>query len=147
MQLRNTAELPRYGRPETILATRRYVEIAHSCGLTPTQLAIAFCPHKPCIAIASTIVGATSVAQLQQCLDSAEVAHEKTPGRSQVFWHPLGGPGEARAGGGLEKTPGRSQVFWHPLGGPGEARAGGALKPRVLQAIDAVRWAMRDAAQ
>ncbi len=28
-----------------------------------------------------------------------EPAHEKTPGRSQVFLHPLGGPGEARAGG------------------------------------------------
>ena len=27
----------------------------------------------------------------------------------------------------LKKTPGRSQVFLHPLGGPGEARAGGAL--------------------
>ncbi len=30
------------------------------------------------------------------------ISHEKTPGRSQVFWHPLGGPGEARAGGALK---------------------------------------------
>jgi aryl-alcohol dehydrogenase-like predicted oxidoreductase len=84
---------PRYGRPESVIATRRYMEIAHAYGLTPTQLAIAFCVHKPCIA--STIVGATSVAQLGECLDSAEVV----------------------------------------------------LKPDVLQAIDAVRWDMRDPAQ
>ena len=30
---------------------------------------------------------------------TAHSPHEKTPGRSQVFLHPLGGPGEARAGG------------------------------------------------
>ncbi len=84
---------PRYGRPETILATRRYVAIAQAYGMTATQLAIAFCLHKSCIA--STIVGATSVAQLQECLDSVEVS----------------------------------------------------LKPQVLQAVDAVRWEMRDPAQ
>jgi hypothetical protein len=60
-----------------------------------------------------------------------EPAHEKTPGRSQVFLHPLGGPGEARVGGTHEKTPGRSQVFLHPLGGPGEARVGGTHRAVV----------------
>ncbi len=84
---------PRYGRPETILATRRYMQIARAYGMTPTQLAIAFCLNKACIA--STIVGATSVAQLAECLDSAELV----------------------------------------------------LKPEVLEAIDAVRWEMRDPAQ
>jgi len=84
---------PRYGRAESVIATRRYMEIARAYGLTPTQLAVAFCLHKPCIA--STIVGATSVAQLGECLDSAEIV----------------------------------------------------LKPEVLQAIDAVRWDMRDPAQ
>ena len=54
--------------------------------------------------------------------NSTRTAHKKTPGRSQVFLHPLGGPGEARAGGAHKKTPGRSQVFLHPLGGPGEAK-------------------------
>ncbi len=57
--------------------------------------------------------------------DGCGLLHEKTPGRSPVFLHPLGGAGEAKAGGDLQKTPGRSQVFLHPLGGPGEARAGG----------------------
>ena len=59
---------PRYMRPETILATRRYAQIAKACALTPTQLALAFCLHKTCIT--STIVGATSVEQLKQCLDA-----------------------------------------------------------------------------
>lgn len=84
---------PRYGRPESVLATRRYLQIARAYGLSPTQLALAFCQHKSCIA--STIVGATSVAQLAQCIDTAEVV----------------------------------------------------LKPEILDAVDAVRWDMRDPAQ
>ena len=36
---------------------------------------------------------------------------------------PLGGPGEARAGGIGDETPGRSQVSSHPLGGPEERYA------------------------
>ena len=35
-----------------------------------------------------------------------QVPHEKTPGRSQVFSHPLGGPGEAWAGGAQKARPG-----------------------------------------
>ena len=45
-------------------------------------------------------------------------------GPPQVFLHPLGGPGEARAGGTQENA-GPPQVFLHPLGEPGEAGDGG----------------------
>ena len=38
-----------------------------------------------------------------------------------------------------KKTPGRSQVFLHPLGGPGEARAGGALRQLMLEATRLTR--------
>jgi aryl-alcohol dehydrogenase-like predicted oxidoreductase len=39
--------------------------------LTPTQLALAFCYHKPLVA--STIIGVTSVAQLDECIDAYKV--------------------------------------------------------------------------
>ncbi len=84
---------PRYMRPETILATRRYVRIARAYGFTPTQLALAFCRQKSCIA--STIVGATSVEQLAQNIGALEVQ----------------------------------------------------LPADVMEAIDAVRWELRDPAQ
>ncbi len=53
-------------------------------------------------------------------------AHEKTPGRSQVFWHPLGGPGAARVGGAFKSFAGPPQGRLHPLGGPGGAWVEGA---------------------
>jgi succinylglutamate desuccinylase len=55
-------------------------------------------------------------------------AHEKTPGRSQVFSSPLGGLARSdRSGGAHEKTLGRSQVFSSPLGGLARSdRSGGA---------------------
>ena len=49
---------------------------------------------------------------------------QENAGPPQVFLHPLGGPGEARAGGTHENA-GPPQVFLHPLGGPGEAGDGG----------------------
>jgi aryl-alcohol dehydrogenase-like predicted oxidoreductase len=42
--------------------------LAREHGLTPTQLALAFCYRNP--KVASTIIGVTSVAQLEQCLDA-----------------------------------------------------------------------------
>ena len=57
----------RWGRPEALVAARRYNALALAHGLTPTQLALAFCYTK--WQVASTIIGVTSVAQLDENLD------------------------------------------------------------------------------
>jgi len=56
----------RWGRPEALVAARRYNALAREHGLTPTQLALAFCYTK--WQVASTIIGVTSVAQLDENL-------------------------------------------------------------------------------
>ena len=61
----------RWGRPEALDTARRYNQLAREHGLTPTQLALAFCYHKPLVA--STIIGVTSVAQLDECIDAYKV--------------------------------------------------------------------------
>ncbi|MCM2297084.1 aldo/keto reductase [Rhodoferax sp.] len=56
----------RWGRPEALAAARRYSALARDHGMTPTQLALAFCYTK--WQVASTIIGVTSVAQLDENL-------------------------------------------------------------------------------
>lgn len=56
----------RWGRPESLDAARRYNALAVAHGLTPTQLALAFCYTQ--WRVASTIIGVTSVAQLEECV-------------------------------------------------------------------------------
>jgi len=58
----------RWGRPEALAAARRYNALAREHGLTPTQMALAFCYTN--WRVASTIIGVTSVAQLDECLDA-----------------------------------------------------------------------------
>lgn len=58
----------RWGRPEALATARRYNALARDYGLTPTQLALAFCYTK--WQVASTIIGVTSVAQLDEDLDA-----------------------------------------------------------------------------
>ena len=58
----------RWGRPEAFEAARRYNQLAREHGLTPTQMALAFCYTK--WQVASTIIGVTSVAQLDEDLDA-----------------------------------------------------------------------------
>jgi aryl-alcohol dehydrogenase-like predicted oxidoreductase len=58
----------RWGRPEALAAARRYNQLARDHGLTPAQLALAFCYTK--WQVASTIIGVTSVAQLDEDLDA-----------------------------------------------------------------------------
>ena len=82
----------RWGRPESLAAARRYNQLARDNGLTPTQMALAFCYTK--WQVASTIIGVTSLAQLDEDLNA-----------------------------------------W-----------GSTLSPEVLQAIDAIRWEVRDPA-
>ena len=57
----------RWGRTEALAAARRYNALALAHGLTPTQLALAFCYTK--WQVASTIIGVTSVAQLDEDLN------------------------------------------------------------------------------
>lgn len=59
---------PRYAKPNVVPAVHAYAELARAHGLTLTQLALAFCKSRPFVA--STIIGATSIAQLQENIDA-----------------------------------------------------------------------------
>jgi aryl-alcohol dehydrogenase-like predicted oxidoreductase len=82
----------RWGRPEALAAAKRYNALAQANGMTPTQMALAFCYTK--WQVASTIIGVTTIAQLDEDV----------------------------------------QAF------------GTTLSADVLEAIDAIRWEMRDPA-
>ena len=58
----------RWGRPDALAAARRYNQLARDHGLTPTQMALAFCHTK--WQVASTLIGVTSLAQLDEDLDA-----------------------------------------------------------------------------
>lgn len=59
---------PRYLRPRVVEATRRYMQIAADHGMSVTQLALAWCYTRSFIA--STIIGATNIAQLAYDIDA-----------------------------------------------------------------------------
>ena len=63
-----SARKQRWGRPEALACARRYNALAREHGLTPTQMALAFCYTQ--WQVASTLIGVTSVAQLDQDLDA-----------------------------------------------------------------------------
>ena len=71
MALYETMRAQRWGRPEALAAAKRYNTLAREHGLTPSQLALAFCYRNP--KVASTIIGVTSLAQLDECLDAWDV--------------------------------------------------------------------------
>ena len=58
----------RWGRPEVLAAARQYNALAIANGLTPTQMALAFCYTN--WRVASTIIGVTTLVQLDECLDA-----------------------------------------------------------------------------
>lgn len=62
---------PRYLRPAVIAAATDYAALARANGLTPAQLALAWCYSR--WFVASTIIGATSLAQLKENIDAADV--------------------------------------------------------------------------
>ncbi len=70
----------RWGRPEALVAARRYNALARENGMTPTRMALAWCYTK--WQVTSTIIGVTTVAQLDENIDawgtslSAEVLAE-----------------------------------------------------------------------
>jgi len=57
----------RWGRDEALAAARRYNLLALEFSLTPLHLALAFCLTK--WQVTSTVIGVTSIAQLDECLD------------------------------------------------------------------------------
>lgn len=58
----------RWARPETLAAARRYNALAREHGLTPAALALAWCYGR--WQTASTIIGVTSIAQLDENIDA-----------------------------------------------------------------------------
>ncbi|MBC3875082.1 aldo/keto reductase [Undibacterium flavidum] len=62
---------PRYMRPEVIATSARYTTLARAHGLTPTQLALAWCYSR--WFVASTIIGATDLRQLEENIRATDV--------------------------------------------------------------------------
>lgn len=61
----------RWARPETLTAARRYNALAREHGLTPTEMALAFCYRSP--RVASTIIGVRTLEQLHACVQAGSV--------------------------------------------------------------------------
>jgi aryl-alcohol dehydrogenase-like predicted oxidoreductase len=68
MALFDSMKKQRWARPEALAAAREYNALARRHGLTPTRMALAFCYGN--WRVASTIIGVTTVAQLDECLDA-----------------------------------------------------------------------------
>ncbi|MDX1544080.1 MAG: NADP(H)-dependent aldo-keto reductase [Christiangramia sp.] len=64
-------EYKRYSNDEAVEATRRYKDLADKHGLSLTHLALAFVNQQPFVT--SNIIGATSMDQLKENIDSIEV--------------------------------------------------------------------------
>ena len=62
---------PRYMRPEAIATSARYTALAREHGLTPTQLALAWCYSR--WFVASTIIGATDLTQLEENIQATDI--------------------------------------------------------------------------
>jgi len=61
----------RYAKPNTAPAVEAYAALAQEHGLSPTELALGFVYHRWCVG--STIIGATTLAQLKENLAAARV--------------------------------------------------------------------------
>lgn len=71
MALYERMKTQRWGREASLAAARRYNQLARDHGLSPTQLALAFCYRS--WRVASTIIGVTTLAQLDEDLDAWSV--------------------------------------------------------------------------
>ncbi|RJP63092.1 aldo/keto reductase [Hydrogenophaga sp.] len=68
MAIYDSMRKQRWGRPEALDTARRYNALAREHGLTPSQMALAFCYTS--WRVASTIIGVTTLSQLDECLDA-----------------------------------------------------------------------------
>lgn len=66
-----SARKQRWGRPIALSAARRYNALAKEYGLSPTHMALAFCYQK--WQVTSTIIGVTSIAQLDDNINALGV--------------------------------------------------------------------------
>ena len=62
---------PRYSKPELPHLIDAYEALAKAWGMTLTQLSLSFCYHSQ--SVASTIIGATSIAQLEECVSAYDI--------------------------------------------------------------------------
>lgn len=62
---------PRYMRESVFAASAQYAALARAHGMTPAQLALAWCYSR--WFVASTIIGATTLAQLQENIDAMQI--------------------------------------------------------------------------
>jgi aryl-alcohol dehydrogenase-like predicted oxidoreductase len=76
----------RWGRPEALAAARRYNALARQHGLAPTRMALAWCYTN--WRVASTIIGVTSLAQLDEDLDAwgTQLSPELLAGIDKIRW-------------------------------------------------------------
>lgn len=65
----------RYTNPESIQATKDYAEVARSFGLSQTQMALAFVNQQSFVT--SNIIGATTMEQLKENIESINVALDR----------------------------------------------------------------------
>lgn len=86
MAIYESMQKQRWGRPESLDVAKRYNALARDHGLSPSQLALAFCYKN--WRVASTIIGMTSVAQLNECLDAwdTELSAELLKEIDQIRW-------------------------------------------------------------
>lgn len=61
----------RYSNPQALVATRQYVDLANQHGLNPVQMALAYVNSRKFLT--STIIGATSMQQLEENIASIDV--------------------------------------------------------------------------
>jgi aryl-alcohol dehydrogenase-like predicted oxidoreductase len=62
---------PRYLRPAVLEATREYAALARANGMTPAQMALAWCYSR--WFVGSTIIGATTLDQLKENIDAESI--------------------------------------------------------------------------
>ena len=86
MAIYDSMKQQRWGRDDALAAAKRYNTLAREHGLSPTQLALAFCYTK--WQVASTIIGVTSLAQLDECLDAwgTTLSPELLASIDQIRW-------------------------------------------------------------
>jgi len=76
----------RWGRPDALAAARRYNALARANGMTPVRMALAWCYTK--WQVASTILGVTTVAQLEEDLGArgAKLSPELLAEIDKIRW-------------------------------------------------------------
>ena len=64
-------QFDRYSNDQAVQATRAYADLARQCGLTPAGMALAFVNSRPFVT--ASIIGATSLEQLREDIDSIDL--------------------------------------------------------------------------